>query len=72
MGKEPGGRGHPQSQTPGQTRQYQMFDFYVLKNWPVTKVARVLGVNIGQVYLAKHRLARLVKKEISELEKKMI
>ncbi|MEK7685960.1 MAG: sigma-70 family RNA polymerase sigma factor [Verrucomicrobiota bacterium] len=53
-------------------KQYQMFDFYVLKNWPVTKVARVLGVNIGQVYLAKHRLARLVKKEISELEKKMI
>ncbi|MEK7676748.1 MAG: hypothetical protein AAB676_13030, partial [Verrucomicrobiota bacterium] len=25
----------------------QMFDFYVLKNWPVTKVTRVLGVNVG-------------------------
>lgn len=53
-------------------RQYQMFDFYVLKKWPVTKVARTLDVNIGQVYLAKHRVARLIKKEIRELEKKLV
>ena len=53
-------------------KQYQMFDFYVLKKWPVTKVARTLGVNIGQVYLAKHRVARLIKKEIRELEKRMV
>lgn len=49
---------------------YQMFDFYVLKHWPVTKVARVLGTNIGQVYLAKHRVSALVKKEVKALEKK--
>lgn len=53
-------------------RQYQMFDFYVLKKWPVTKVARTLDVNIGQVYLAKHRVTRLIKKEIRELEKKLV
>jgi RNA polymerase sigma factor (sigma-70 family) len=49
---------------------YQMFDFYVIKRWPVTKVARVLGTNIGQVYLAKHRISSLIKKEVRSLEKK--
>jgi len=50
---------------------YQMFDLYVLKKWPVTKVARTLRVSSGQVYLAKHRVARLIKKEIQILEKKL-
>lgn len=47
---------------------FQMFDLYVMKQWPVTKVAHTLGVNIGQVYLAKHRLSVLIKKEIRALE----
>lgn len=49
---------------------YQMFDLYVVKHWPPGRIARMLGVNIGQVYLAKHRVGRLVKKEIRRLEKK--
>jgi len=49
---------------------YQMFDLYVLKHWPVTRVAKTLGVNIGQVYLAKHRVASLIKKEIRALEER--
>ena len=47
---------------------YQMFDFYVVKQWPVAKVARTLGVSAGQVYLAKFRLGALIKKEIRRLE----
>jgi RNA polymerase sigma factor (sigma-70 family) len=47
---------------------YQMFDFYVVKQWPAAKVARTLGVSAGQVYLAKFRLAALIKKEIRRLE----
>ncbi len=50
--------------------QYQMFDFYVLKKWPVTKVAKALGVTIGHVYVAKHRISRLIKNEVELLEKK--
>jgi RNA polymerase sigma factor (sigma-70 family) len=50
---------------------YQIFDLYVVKGWPVGKVARTLQVNIGQVYLAKHRVAGLIKKEIRMLEKKL-
>jgi RNA polymerase sigma-70 factor (ECF subfamily) len=49
-------------------KQVQMFDLYVLKNWPVTDVARALGVSAARVYLAKHRVAALLKKEIETLE----
>ena len=47
---------------------YQMFDFYVVKQWPVAKVARMLGVSTGQIYLAKFRVGVLIKKEIRRLE----
>ena len=50
-------------------KHYQIFDLYVLKKWPMSKVTSMLGVNIGQVYLAKHRIAVLIKKEIKTLEK---
>jgi RNA polymerase sigma-70 factor (ECF subfamily) len=43
----------------------------VIKEWPVKKVAGTLGVSPGQVYLAKHRVSALVKKEIANLETKM-
>lgn len=50
--------------------QYQMFDLYAVKGWPVDKVAEILGVSVGRVYLAKHRVSALIKKEIRLLEKK--
>ncbi len=46
---------------------YQMFDFYVVKAWPVVKVAQTLGVNVAQVYLVKYRIGMLIKKEIRRL-----
>jgi RNA polymerase sigma-70 factor (ECF subfamily) len=49
-------------------RQFQIFDCYVLKQWSVEDVARVLKVTAGQVYLAKHRLAALLKDEVGRLE----
>jgi RNA polymerase sigma-70 factor (ECF subfamily) len=48
---------------------YQIFDLYVVQQWPVTRVAQTLGVNVGQVYLAKHRVSALIKKELRALEK---
>jgi RNA polymerase sigma-70 factor (ECF subfamily) len=47
---------------------YQMFDLYVLKHWPVRKVAQTLDVSVGQVYLAKHRISLLIRREIRALE----
>jgi RNA polymerase sigma-70 factor (ECF subfamily) len=48
--------------------QFQIFDLYCLEQWPPQKVASTLGVGIGRVYLAKHRVGRLLKKEIKKLE----
>ena len=50
-------------------KQYQIFDLYVVKKWPVQKITRTLGVSLGQVYLAKHRVSALLKKEIKTLER---
>lgn len=51
-------------------RQYQMFDLYVVKAWPVREVARTLNVNAGQVYLAKYRVSLLVREELRRMEKR--
>ena len=48
---------------------YQMFDLNVVRQWPASKVAKVLEVNIAQVYLAKHRILALMKKEVRALER---
>lgn len=50
---------------------YQIFDLYVGKGWPVSKVARTMRVSAGRVYLVKHRVSALIKKEIATLEKKL-
>src|SRR5687767_10328990 len=50
-------------------KHFQIFDCAVLKRWPPGKVATELKVNIAQVYLVKHRLALLLKKEIAALKK---
>jgi RNA polymerase sigma factor (sigma-70 family) len=49
-------------------KQYQMFYLHVLKELPIQEVARRVGANVGQVYLAKHRVGRLLKQEIKRLE----
>lgn len=54
------------------SKQYQIFDLYVVKKWSVLKVTRILGVNPGKVYLAKHRIGNLVKKEIDHIRAKPI
>jgi len=50
---------------------YQMFDLNVLKQWPAQKVAKALGVNVGLVYLAKHRVSALIRKEVQSLEREL-
>ena len=48
--------------------QFQMFDLYVLRQMPVTEVARLLGTNVARVYLAKHRLSKLLHEMKAEFE----
>jgi RNA polymerase sigma-70 factor (ECF subfamily) len=50
-------------------KQFQIFDCYVRKEWRAQKVAERLGVSVGQVYLARHRVGALLKREIKALGK---
>src|SRR5205823_3032267 len=52
-----------------QITRWRIVDCYVRKEWPAQKVADQLRVNIGQVYLARHRVSAVLKKEIRALEK---
>jgi len=49
-------------------KQYQIFDLYVLKEWDVKEVQTQLGVSKAQVYLAKHRVGTVLKKELAKLD----
>src|SRR5262249_12993564 len=42
-------------------KQFQTFDLYVLKEWPVREVAKTVKANIAQVYFAKHRITALIR-----------
>ena len=49
-------------------KQYQVFDYCVLQEVRPSEVARMLGLNAAQVYLAKHRVSLAVKRAVGELE----
>lgn len=48
-------------------KQYQLFELYVVKQWRPREVAKTLKVNPALVYMARHRVGRLVKREIARL-----
>lgn len=50
-------------------QHWQVFDLYALRDWAVSDVARALGMSSGRVYLIKHRVSLLVKREVRRLEK---
>ena len=52
-------------------KQYQMFNLYVMLQWPMNQVKKTLGVSAAQVYMAKMRISRLLKSEVKTLEREM-
>jgi RNA polymerase sigma factor (sigma-70 family) len=50
--------------------QFQMFDLYVLKEWPVKDVARALGVSSAHVYVMKHRVGARIRAELRVLKRR--
>jgi RNA polymerase sigma factor (sigma-70 family) len=53
-------------------QKYQVFDFYVNKEWAPEKVATAFNISVDQVYLAKHRVTELIKAEAKRLENEML
>jgi len=52
-------------------KQYMLFHQLVVKEWPAGKVAEKFGLNLAQVYMAKYRVARLLKREVRKLRKQL-
>jgi RNA polymerase sigma-70 factor (ECF subfamily) len=51
--------------------QFQIFDLYALRGMPIAKVASLLRVSTARIYLTKHRVGKLLKAELKELDVKM-
>src|SRR5262245_41101612 len=49
--------------------QYPIIQLCVFKHWPAKKAASELGVSVARVYLSKHRVGVLLKKEVKTLER---
>jgi RNA polymerase sigma-70 factor (ECF subfamily) len=49
-------------------KQFQIFDLSVLRALPVGEVSTLLKVNAAQIYLARHRVGAMIKKEVKRLE----
>jgi len=52
-------------------KSFQVFDYCVLQDVPAQHVAKMLGLNAAQVYLAKHRVSAAVKRAVKDLEAEM-
>jgi RNA polymerase sigma-70 factor (ECF subfamily) len=51
--------------------RYQVFDFYVNKEWPADKVAQHFAISVDQVYQIKHRMTEALKEQVARLTKEM-
>ena len=49
-------------------QKFQVFDFYVKREWPPEKVAHTFNINVSQVYLIKNRVTDLLRDEVRRLE----
>lgn len=58
-----------QQQLPSRT--VQIFQMSAVDGWNTEKIAAALGLSRPAVYLARHRAARLVKREIARLRKEL-
>jgi RNA polymerase sigma-70 factor (ECF subfamily) len=53
-------------------QKFQIFDFYVNREWPPEKVARTFNVSVDQVYLVKNRVTDMLRDEVRRLEHEAI
>lgn len=53
-------------------KNYQAFDLCVFKNWPTWRVARNLKMNRARIYLTRHKITKLIKKEVALLRARAV
>ena len=49
---------------------FQIYDLYVSKEWPVQEVAHALNVSVATIYVTKHRVGMMLRREIARLRRK--
>ena len=49
---------------------YQIFYLYSVKGMPARDVGKLLGASVAKIYVVRHRIARLIKREVRALETK--
>lgn len=52
-------------------RHFQVFDLYVLQQWPLLRVTKELRVSPASVYVISHRLKKRLKDEVAKLQKQL-
>ncbi len=52
-------------------RQRQLFELSIVQGWSPAKVCEALGIGISAFYVGRHRVGRLVKKEIAALRSEL-
>jgi RNA polymerase sigma factor (sigma-70 family) len=52
-------------------KDFQLFEVYVLKDWPVDQVVETMRVSKHQVYQARTRVMKAVRKEVEYLQSKV-
>jgi RNA polymerase sigma factor (sigma-70 family) len=52
-------------------KYFQAFDYCVLQELPPSRVARMLGLSLARVYLAKHRISAAVKRAARAVEEEL-
>lgn len=52
-------------------KQYQIFDLYVVKRWPLRRVSRTLGISMATVYVVSSRISFLLKRQIKHLQARL-
>jgi len=53
-------------------QKFQIFDFYVNREWPAEKVATAFKVSVNQVYLVKNRVTEMLRDEVQRLEREAL
>ena len=53
-------------------KQFQIFDFYVNKGWDPERIAQTFSISVNLVYVAKHRVAEMIKEESERLKRDII
>jgi RNA polymerase sigma-70 factor (ECF subfamily) len=50
-------------------KHFQVFDLAVLQHKPLKQIQQFLDLSMAEVYLAKHRVGKLVQSELARLRK---